>query len=530
MNKLLVTAFVLWMCIGIFPLQCYETDGMELILGCDILYREGWSLPPVYSYAYWMQPLMTILIVGMKYLIPALSCEQIYCLLSALASFIFLYGCVVLARHITKAKLTTVLIAAMLLPEMYAIAMYPNTAIPAAACFVWALVFLTRKRFLLTGLLLCLAVLFRLDIVIVFPVILPLLWYEGKSILKSIGISTIYGVVVVVASYGLYWLLGADLLHTLDEYGLKNNLGYVEFALSIVGYYSLAYFILLPVGLCVISMQKRWKLLFVILLPIVLTHGLTMGSASKHYLYLSPFVITAGVYALQWIAEKLQGRLALKWAVAVLVVLFMTVSVRKQNLNMPWLQRNPLHQVGIVMPLYAVEHGSARYTIDIGAGYQILTADENMLATGHLFYPWYIRSIKEVMGRWRQQMVSVLDRAPTSNIMTCEWGAFSSVSFELVSKPDGRFYKKTNMPETYMYTISNPKHKLHFWRAVMPGGQATESSQIVSCIDTLSQHFFPGGKYIMAGSNHYGTAHFLNDMAHKNILVKQPGLLYKIVK
>ncbi len=530
MNKLIVAVFVLWMCIGIFPLQCYETDGMEIILGCDIMFREGWSLPPVYSYAYWMQPLMTILIVGIKYVMPFLTCEQIYCLLSALASFIFLHGCVSLARHLTQAKLTVVLIAAMLLPEMYAIAMYPNTAIPAAACFVWALVLITRKRFFLAGFLLCLAVLFRLDVVLVYPVLFPLLWNEGKSFLKSIGISIIYGVIIVAASFGLYWLLGADLLHTLDEYGLKNNLGFVEFALSIIGYYSLAYFILLPIGLTVISVQKRWKLLFVILLPIVLTHGLTMGSASKHYLYLSPFVITAGVYALQWIAERLKGRLALQTAVTVLVVLFMIVSVRKENLDMPWVKQNPLHQVGIVMPLYTIEQGSTRYTVDIGAGYQIVTADENMLATGHLFYPWYIHSIKQIMGKWRQQMVSVLDQAPTSNIMTCEWGAFSSVSFELASKAGYRFHKIANMPETYMYTISNSKHRLHFWRAVMPGGQVTEPSQISSCIHQMSEQFFPGERYIMAGSNHYGTAHFLNDMAQTDFLEKQPGLLYKIVK
>ena len=60
----LLTLFILWMCVGIFPLQCYETDGQEIILGCDIMYREGWSLPPVYSYAYRMQPLTTILVVA----------------------------------------------------------------------------------------------------------------------------------------------------------------------------------------------------------------------------------------------------------------------------------------------------------------------------------------------------------------------------------------------------------------------------------------------------------------------------------
>ena len=35
----LLTLFILWMCVGIFPLQCYETDGQEITLGCDVMYR-----------------------------------------------------------------------------------------------------------------------------------------------------------------------------------------------------------------------------------------------------------------------------------------------------------------------------------------------------------------------------------------------------------------------------------------------------------------------------------------------------------
>ena len=40
----LLVLFILWMCIGIFPLRCYETDGQEIILGCDIMYRDRKSV------------------------------------------------------------------------------------------------------------------------------------------------------------------------------------------------------------------------------------------------------------------------------------------------------------------------------------------------------------------------------------------------------------------------------------------------------------------------------------------------------
>ena len=96
---ILLVLFVAWMCVGIFPLQCYETDGNEIILGCDVMYRNGWSFPPVYSYEYRMQPLITILIVALKHLLPFLTCEQIYCVLTVVSSFVFLAGCITFARQ-----------------------------------------------------------------------------------------------------------------------------------------------------------------------------------------------------------------------------------------------------------------------------------------------------------------------------------------------------------------------------------------------------------------------------------------------
>ena len=203
----LMALFLLWMSVGIFPMQCYETDGQEVILGCDVMYREGWSLPPVYSYEYRMQPLTTILVVALKHVLPFLTCEQIYCFNTVVASLFFLFGCISFVQHITKAPKTLILVAAMLLPEMYAIAMYPNTAIPAVACFVWALIMLSRGRYWLTGLLLCVAVLFRLDVVIVFPAVFPLLIFEGKSFKQAISLSALFGVVVVVVCLFFFWLM-----------------------------------------------------------------------------------------------------------------------------------------------------------------------------------------------------------------------------------------------------------------------------------------------------------------------------------
>lgn len=99
--SILFILFVLWMCVGIFPLVCYETDSQEVILGCDLLYYNGWKFPPIYCYEYRMQPLTVIMVVAFKHILSFLSCEQIYCLLAAISSFIFLIGSVEFIQHIT---------------------------------------------------------------------------------------------------------------------------------------------------------------------------------------------------------------------------------------------------------------------------------------------------------------------------------------------------------------------------------------------------------------------------------------------
>jgi len=527
----LLTLFILWMCVGIFPLQCYETDGQEIILGCDIMYREGWSLPPVYSYAYRMQPLTTILVVALKHLMPFFTCEQIYCFLTALAALLFLFGSISFVRHITKASKSLILLAAMLLPEIYAIAMYPNTAIPAAACFIWAMVLIVRQRLWLASVLLIVSVLFRLDILAVFPAVLPLLLFEGKPLKHALGLSLGYGVFVMALVVGLSLMLKTDWFGTYEEYQHNGPLiTPAERILSITGFYSLAYFLLLPIGIGVIIAKKRWMELFVVLLPIVLIHYIygAFGNASKHYLYNAPFVIIAGVRAMEWLQGLLRKHAVLKWATVVALILFMTVSVRKWNLSVPWISNNPLNKVGVVVPLYETERAGTGYGLGIGAGFQLCTNDEDMLLTGHAFYPWYIREIKRVMGDWRSQQKAAIDKVPTSNILVLEFGAAAPLSFEYMTEPY-HFQQLKKMPEAYRYTISNAERDLHFWRVVLTA-PLTDSQQVVDYINSVSKDFLDGECYLLSANNHYGACYFMDELVPQGILEKKADRLYKILK
>lgn len=529
--SVLMTLFLLWMSVGIFPLQCYETDGQEIILGCDVMYREGWSLPPVYSYEYRMQPLTTLMVVALKHVVPFFTCDQIYCFTTVVFSLLFLFGCISFVEHITKASKTLILIAAMLLPEVYAIAMYANTAIPAMVCFIWAMILLCKERYVLTGILMCVAVLFRLDVVIVLPTVLPLLIFEGKTWKRAISLSAIFGITGVVVCLFFFWLMGADALKTFDAYEEWNGLiTTAERVVAIVGFYSLAYFVLLPIGLGVIIVRKSWKELFLVMFPIVLLHLVfsSFGNASKHFLYIAPFVIITGVRALSWLTDVVRQRPILKWMVLIGVLLYMTVSVRKWNLSMPWMYDNPLSKVGVVKSLYQTERAGTGYSVGIGAGFQLVTNDENMLLTGHLFYPWYIHAIKQITGEWHQQQKSVLDTAPTSNILTLEYGASAPIASGYLTE-QYRFRQKEKMPSTYRYTLSNEQRDLHFWRIVWKKA-ITDKQEVVEYIDSVAVNFFDGDAYIVPACNHYGSSYFMDELVPEGILEKKADKLYKIVR
>ncbi len=528
---ILLTLFILWACYGIFPLQCYETDGQELTLGFDVMVQEGWSFPPVYSYEYQMQPLITILVVALKHLLPFFSCEQIYAVLTILFSLLFLFGCISFTQHITQVSKTWILVAAMLLPEMYAIAMYSNTAIPAAACFIWALVMMSRERYWVSFLLLCVAPLFRVDVVVVYPTVLPMLIFGGKSWKRALVLSAAYAVGVVSICLCIFWSLHADVLSTFSDYQDWNGIITVtERILAIVGFYSLAYFLLLPLGVGVIIAKRYWKELFIVLLPIVLQHIVlaSFGNASKHFLYNAPFAIIAGVRALMWLKEILRTRPVLQWTTAVVLALYMTVSVRKGNVSMPWIYENPLSKAGVVVPLYETERAGTSYSLGLGAGFQLVTGDEYMLLTGHLFYSWYIHVIKQITGDWRRQQKAVIDTIPTSNILVFEYGAYDPISSEYLTE-GYRFRQQKDMTEAYRFTLSDGQRDLHFFRVVL-SKPITDKQEVADYIDGVSPGFLDGDAYIISAPNHYGASYFMDELVAVGRLEKKAERLYRIKK
>ena len=388
--------FLIWMGIGCFPLYCYESDSMHTILGFHTVYTHGFDLPPSYSYEYDMQPLLYVVVPCLKFILPFFNIEQIYCLLTAIAAMINIILCIELVYKLTKINRLLILFATFLLPESVAIGMYPNTAIFAILFVVIALHLLLKKKFILSTLFLIIAPTFRIDVVMIYPVVMFILWWRGYSFWKSLKVTVIMALVIVTGIVIAYYLLQANpLTTTLSGYESWNNRMLLRQNLvAVYTYYTICNLILVPIGIYLLVKNKNIKLLCVMLVPIALNHIVyaRMGCATKHFAYMMPFTIALSALAIQFLKNRIKARAIYKYTVIILLILYLCVSIRFKIPARPWYSRT--QQVPCIINIFNEEHTKYQVLIGIGGGMLLKTFDELMLASGNLFYPVYINQYK----------------------------------------------------------------------------------------------------------------------------------------
>lgn len=337
---ILLLVYVAWMSFGVFPLVCYEGDSLHLIMGCSMMAAGAWEIPPLYSYAYDMQPLVTWTIVVLKKLVPVLACEQIYCLLSACASVIMMLGGMRLICRLSGVSRSLAFFAMFLFPETYACGMYANSAVIACAMMVWGCCFFLSGKCVRASLLFCVAPLFRIDVLTVYPSVLLLFLLSGDT-WHRVWLKSCVLAVLVVSVVGLgCWFLGANPLEkTIGWYDEMNQTQQYagDVPLAVYSFYTVVNIVLVPVGAWRLFRQRRFLLLSFILLPMVLLHIVqrNSGCASKHYLYLLPFAVMCSSVALDFLWRRFRRRALAGWIAVAAVALFMVVSVRFPFRNTP---------------------------------------------------------------------------------------------------------------------------------------------------------------------------------------------------
>lgn len=414
-----IVALAVWILCCAFPLLCYEGDSLHLAAGCELMSHHGWHLRPSLEYAYHMQPAAPHLIVAVHYLLPWLDCEQVYCLLTGLASVVFaMLSLVLVARLLPQLNRWYIMLALVLLPETFAIAGYPNTAVLAGVVWLAAMLALMGRRYVVATVLMGLAPALRIDILMVYPVILPLLVTQGKSVKRATWLCVKIAIGVLALTAACYALLGANPFELLSDYEKWNGIteGFFVFV-SVLTFYTPLYFVVIPLALVLMVRRRQWALTAVILVPMLIFHILLFrsGNCPKRYLYLIPMAVTAGAYVVDW----LRGHRVLRWAFAVVAVALLFVSVRVPYPGKPWLDA-PASKVqqGPLVSLY----DGGRMRLGLGAGLEFITADERMLFSGNAFYPEHIRRVKRQYVDELRSIGSVLDTVSTDyNLVILMW-------------------------------------------------------------------------------------------------------------
>ena len=393
---LFLCIFVIWQLWGIFPLISYEGDGISISAGCEYTYLNGWDTLGQKGYGYWMQPMMYVLILLCKNILPALSCETIYCGLSAIAGIVFQLLVLKFAYGFCKdLGYKMLLLSLVLIPESYAIAMYPNSTVFCACFFTGGLCLLQGGRILPAFLLLIVAPFFRLDVLMVYPVIPFLLFFSGLSIRRSVLLSALLAVIVALTSFLVFRLLGADIFRTITEYAkwtgiitLKKNM------LAILGFYGIISCIVIPIGWVICLRNKNFKTIVICTLAIILVHGFNFkfGNASKHFALLLPFVLILAAYGLKVLLHARHRIISVITVVAIILVF--TVGVRIAGHSRSFTQ-SMLNDYAPVLAQYDFKKGDTQLNFVIGGGQVFTTSDEVILSSGWFFYPALIHDIKK---------------------------------------------------------------------------------------------------------------------------------------
>ena len=432
--KLLLCLFYLWMLVGVFPLHVtYEGDALCIIAGSSTMYNQGWEVPPALSYQYGMQPIIIYMIVAVKHLLPFLSCNAIYSLLSALMAMVLVPLSVAFVGRVTGIRRVLVLAALMLLPETYAVATYPNSSVFAFVLAMAGFLLLVKGASPIKYFpLLCLAPLFRIDVIIVYPVVFFLCLLQGKSLKRSVGLSVGAAVSVVAFMAVTYSLLKANPLATLQHAQVMNNSGnlFTMVLIAIYSFYNTVNLLLLPIGIVCVLRLRRFRLFLVALAPIVLIHYFYRlnGGAAKHYLYLLPFVAIFTAHALRWLVGICRGHKAVRYACVTALVLFFVVGLRFDIPGMPW--RNGatcVSKQGPFLSLFEDTKSKMHWQLGIGSSLGFFTEDELMMFSGHLFYPFYIHTVKASQRDHIRQVKAFLDsHAPRHYaVVVLTWTDFS---------------------------------------------------------------------------------------------------------
>lgn len=472
--RMLILIVLLWLGFGYFPILNIEGDSALFSAGCERLYANGFKLPPDYFYQWDMQPLVGSLIVGVKYLFPFFSCEQIYNVLTIFCSLSYLFVASFFVSKLTTLRWEYSFLILILFPESYSIGYYSNTTIFASLVSLLGFLIILKKPInAVSVILLGVAPLLRVDVLAIYPLVFFLFWWQ-VDFKKSILYSGFYSISVLVISISGFCLLDANPLNTFNHYQslVDNNVpafNFESFFKINASYYSIGIILLIVIGVTGLLKSKNYKLLSLSLLPVITLYylfGDFTGAATKHIHYLLPFVGLLVAFSIIELRKQLVLRkYALTITICTIIFLQSFIGVQFYPNSKPWISKSyaVLNSRPKVVNLRSTEVKQyGKLQLVFGAGQIIPTADELMLFSGNFFTPFYWHSIKTDELRERKIIEKlILESNDTLYFMTTQssdWmlsQQLHSLGFHIVNvKPD-----KTNtaFESEFWFELKNKK-------------------------------------------------------------------------
>lgn len=413
-------ALVLWQLPSILPPVSYEADSVSISMGVNDVFKNGWSALGETGYGYWMQPMTYIILAAIKFILPQVEPETIYSVISSLSAIGMQWVSILLASRIVAVNRFFILIAFALLPEWYAISSYPNSTAIAALAVFSGFYFLSSLRLLPAALLLTLAPLFRLDVIMIYPLIFLFCHYYGLDMKRAVILTAAFAFFLILFLIGFYAITGSSITHTLETFSYFSDIISIKKNLqAIYGFYGPVTLLAIPAGIILLVKQKNIYPIVLVTVAFLLVHGIQFrfGNASKHFALLIPF---AGAISAVTAAKIAESTIFVKSVVSFITGLYLFAGVR---ISEPFgsFSQPLLNEYVPTLAHVDFKIGNRDFTSVIGGGQAGVTSDEVFLSSGSFFYPGYVNNIKKAIIRRRNNFIKTCAEEPAGRFIMVGW-------------------------------------------------------------------------------------------------------------
>ena len=452
-NTTLIILLLSYFMIGAYTVSPIEGDGMGIAMGAFQKNITG-NGNNVFSHLYYFQSGSYQIVYFLSNLL-SVNTFTLFSILSTIMGLVFILYTSLLLKKILELSFLISFLASVLFQEIFTGCFYPNSTILAAPFLVIVLYYIvtlekTNLNLILAGLTMSIGVWFRYDLIIVSPIILFFLYDNNFKQLVFKGLF-FYTSLIFFSTLFLY-LCGTNPIEIYKsatiittEYSGNNigNTGTENIGINSLGnwdiktffsFYNPLILLLLFIGLFLIIKSKDWKLLIYSTLPVGLIYYFYFGTFTtpKYLYYVIPFLLIPilYIYKSKQILNVTLKKLII-FSSIFLFSLFYFVGFRivfnsKNYVENDYsiMKSNPTF-IEVYKKNLEFSKVFKEFSIVLGTGSIINTADANRLSTGIIYYPimWYnlkqnVRNEYDSLDVYFKQLVNKQD---TINIIATQY-------------------------------------------------------------------------------------------------------------